>query len=380
MRVLQLNKRYWPHVGGIERHLRDLASGLARQAGVHVSALACRPGRPAITQQDGVRLRFVPSFGTWWSVPVAPGYPVALAQELALSPDVLHLHAPFPLGVISLLACTARRPRPPVVITWHSDIIRQRAALAVYAPFERHLLARASAVIVPTERHVGASRFLPAVAEKCRVVPFGIDAARFQTLAAIEGGRRLRQQHGSERIVLFVGRLVYYKGLPCLIQAMRHINATLLIAGDGRDRAALQRLVRRAGLAGRVRFLGMVTEAELPALYHACDVFVLPSVAPSEGFGIVQLEAMAAGRPVVSTALPTGVATVNVHGQTGLVVPPADAGALAEALQALLDQPNLAQTLGRQARQRVLERYTLPQMVEGTLAVYREAIAPHRSG
>jgi rhamnosyl/mannosyltransferase len=208
------------------------------------------------------------------------------------------------------------------------------------------------------------------------VIPFGIDTERYGLAAAGMAGRKLRHTLGGQRIVLFVGRLVYYKGLPVLLRAMRDVDATLVLVGEGPDRQALQRLAGECGVAGRVRFEGAVDDALLPAYYQACDVFVLPSTAMSEGFGIVQLEAMASGRPVVSTSLPTGLSTVNVDGSTGLVVAPGDAGALRAAIWRILDAPHLGRRFGEAARQRVLARYDVEAMVDATLTLYRRLVSP----
>lgn len=197
-RVLQLNKRYWPHFGGIERHLHDLASALALRQDVSVSALVCRDARqPDHWRNRAVDIQGVRSYGTLWSLPVAPLYPVALRRLLVEEPDVVHLHEPFPLGVISWLLCTKRAHPPPLVVTWHSDVVRQRAALPIYAVLLRELLRRASAVIVPSELHISASQFLPDVAQKCHTIPFGIDLARYTSPEipdgwhALEGGARV---------------------------------------------------------------------------------------------------------------------------------------------------------------------------------------------
>ncbi|MAG35731.1 MAG: glycosyltransferase [Dehalococcoidia bacterium] len=378
LRVLHLNKHAWPHYGGIERHIEDLTAGLARQPDVAVSALVCSGGRVVTTgTRRDVSIEAVPSLGTLWSLPVAPGYFAALRRHLASRPSLVHLHEPFPLGVAAwlLAAASGRSVLPHLVVTWHSDVVRQRVMLPLYGRLLRRLLADASAVIVPTERHITTSQFLPSMAAKCHVIPFGIDTQRYLQPAALAKGRRLRAELGSERIVLFVGRLVSYKGLVYLIRAMTQINATLVVVGDGRERAALEQLTRRAGIATRVRFTGPVSDADLPEYYHACDVFVLPSTDASEGLGIVQLEAMACAKPVVSTALPTGVTTVNRHRETGLVVPPGNAPALTEAIVDLLDRPTWASTLGKKGQQQVTRNHSIPQMVAGTLALYRHVLA-----
>jgi rhamnosyl/mannosyltransferase len=186
----------------------------------------------------------------------------------------------------------------------------------------------------------------------------------------------VRQRHNIDpqaHVVLAVGVLRYYKGLHILLDVMRHVNATLLMVGDGPERTHLEQIAAERGIAARVRFAGRVADADLPAYYHAADVFVLASHLRAEAFGIVLLEAMASGLPVVSTELGTGTSVVNQHGKTGFVVLPADPHALARALQVLLANDDLRRFMGNQARERVLAHYTHDQMIDGTLAVYHEA-------
>ncbi|MFL5537386.1 MAG: glycosyltransferase, partial [Longimicrobiaceae bacterium] len=183
---------------------------------------------------------------------------------------------------------------------------------------------------------------------------------------------RLRARYGP-RIVLAAGRLVYYKGFEYLVRAMRRVDAHLLIAGDGPLLGDLRRAAAEAGVEAKVTLLGRVPD--LRPLYHAADVFALPSVARSEAFGIVQMEAMACGVPVVNTALDTGVPFVSPHGVTGLTVPPADAEALADALSRILDDAALRERLGRAGRERVAGELSAGRMARRTLALYRAVAA-----
>jgi rhamnosyl/mannosyltransferase len=192
----------------------------------------------------------------------------------------------------------------------------------------------------------------------------------------------LRRRYG-DRLVLGVGRLIYYKGFQNLVRAMADVRAIALIAGDGPLASALAAEAARFGVADRVALLGRVNEADLKACYHACDVFVLPSVERSEAFGIVQLEAMVCGKPVVNTWLDSAVPHVSLDGVTGLTVPPNDPAALAVALNALLDDPERRATMGAAARRRVREEFSVELMARRTLEVYREiagsAVRKHRA-
>jgi rhamnosyl/mannosyltransferase len=263
-------------------------------------------------------------------------------------------------------------------MTYHSDIVRQKALLALYEPVLRRVLDRVDLVIASSPDMVRHSPYLSRVADKCRVVPFGIHVERYDDTPEVERrAAELRAGH-SRPIVLFVGRLIYYKGADVLVRAMAHVDADLVVIGKGPLEPELRRLAEEGGIAGRVTFLPPQPDAELVAWYHAADVFCLPSVARSEAFGLVQLEAHASGLPVVSTRLTTSVPFVNQDGVTGLTVTPGDVQALAEALEALVADEGLRRRLGEQARERALRDFTTERMVRDTVRVYEELVAKGR--
>jgi rhamnosyl/mannosyltransferase len=204
--------------------------------------------------------------------------------------------------------------------------------------------------------------------DKCRVIPFGIPPEEFRRADASEVAR-LRELYG-ERVVLGVGRLVYYKGFEYLIRAMKDVRGHLLLVGDGPLREELRREAEAAGIASRVTFLYGVEDVR--PFYHAADVFALPSIARSEAFGIVQLEAMAAGLPIVNTLLDSGVTFVSPAGLTGLTVPPLDSNALAQALNSLLDNAELRARFGAAGRLRVESEFSLETMTRRTLELYAD--------
>lgn len=365
-RVLHVYKDFYPVPGGIEGHIRDLTARL-RALGIAASVLVTAPDR---------RTRWEVLFG----VPVTKAGRLA---ELASTPisfrlclelwrsdaDIYHLHFPYPLGEVAYLL----RPRGRLVITYHSDIVRQRTLLRLYRPLLGRLLRRADAILVTSPQYLVSSPFLRPVAAKCRVVPLGIDPGRFD---AFDPDRvaAWRAKLGSP-LVLFVGRFRYYKGLDCLVEALRLVPAArLALVGDGPEAPRLRRLVAEYGLGSRVAFLGALPDEELPALYRAADVYVLPATERSEAFGISLLEAMAAGLPVVTTELGTGTSHVNRHGETGLVVPPRNPGALAAALAELLADPQRRRAMGAAGRRRVEAEFTLDRMVAEVLRVYREVL------
>ena len=220
-------------------------------------------------------------------------------------------------------------------------------------------------------RLVEHSQHLAPFESKCEVVPLSID------IDAMNRGKETDIDLPGEqgRRVLFVGRLNYYKGVEYLIDAMSHVDGTLLVVGDGQRRPELERRVYKLELSDHVAFLGAVADEVLDACYDAADVFVLPSVEPSEAFGIVQLEAMARGIPVVNTALPTGVPWVSQDGETGLTVRPEDSSALAAAITSLLDDDTRRTDLGNGAKHRVETKFIREDMLDSLEKSYSELLA-----
>ncbi len=376
MRVTMLNKYYPPHLGGIEFHMRDLAEKLASSGEAKVSVLVANEGPGDVRETiAGVEVTRLSRLFEYASTPVAPGMARSLRGSAAsvTPPDVLHLHFPYPWGEMSWLSA---HPRIPTVMTYHSDIVRQKAALAAYRPFLERVLDRVDLIIASSPNMVRHSEFLAPRKEKCRIIPFGIHTERFaETPELLARAAQLRERHGERKVVLFVGRLVYYKGIDVLMRAMQGIDADLVVIGRGPLESEMRDFTQTHGMAERVFFEPPVDDTDLAAWYHAADVFCLPSVARSEAFGLVQLEAHASGLPVISTDLTTGVPFVNEHGVSGLVVPPGDAEALGAALKELLGDDELRARLGRQAKERARARFTIDRMAADTLAVYREAIA-----
>ena len=363
--VLQVGKFYPPHPGGMESHLELLCRGVRREVDVRV--LVSGEGRRTVDEvRHGV---WVTRVGTLVEVAGASFNP-GMARMIGWSAaPVVHLHHPNPPAALSYLT-SGHFGR--LVVTYHSDIVRQKLLGALVSPLVHRLLARASAIIVSSPQYLATSPVLRRHARKCRVIPFGVDAEELAHVDPAEVAR-IRAAHG-DRIVLAAGRLVYYKGLDHLVRAMRSVRGRLLIAGDGPLRSRLERLAADCGVADRVALLGAVPD--LRPYYHAADVFVLPSVARSEAYGIVQMEAMACGVPVVNTALDTGVPFVSPHGVTGLTVPPGDAEALAGAITRLLDDPDLRARFGGAGRARVAGELSAGWMVERTLELYRDVMQP----
>jgi rhamnosyl/mannosyltransferase len=365
VRVVGIGKFYPPEYhGGLESVVVTLNAELVRR-GIAVSYVVSRvrgAGRTDVV--DGVRVVRAASLGTILSQPVSPGLLAAVRREPG---DVVHLHHPNPLG--DLAALTDRRR--PLVITQHSDVVRQRVLRSLYLPVIRRALDACRFVAIGSAQLLATSRELRGHEAKARVIPFGIDPARFAPTAEVRArAAALRTAWGPEPVVLAVGRLVAYKGFDVLIRAMERLEARLVLVGTGPEEARLRAIAGR-----RVEFAGRVGDADLVAFYHAADVFCLPSVTIAEAFGVVLLEAMACAKPLVTTALPTGVSAVNRDGVTGLVAPPGEVEPLREALRALLSDPGRRGAMGSAARRVQQQEYTAALMGERYVALYAEALA-----
>jgi len=368
MRVLHIGKYYPPAPGGMERVLQLLCDRERRT----IDSRVLVAGHEPVTRREtirGVPVTRAATFGRIGSVGLAPTLPLELRRAEA---DLLVLHEPNP---VALVADWLARTRTPLVVYFHSEVVRAEWKYrALYRPFLARVLDRADRILVASPSMAEGAVQLERFRNKCAVVPYGIELdALAPTPAVMARAAEIRARHPGP-LVLFVGRLVPYKGVSVLIDAVQGTNVTSLIVGGGPLAGQLREQASRLPNPRQVVFAGEVDDAELLACYHACDALVLPSVTRAEAFGMVQLEAMACGKPVISTDLPSGVPWVNRHGESGLVVPPDDAASLRAALERLTGDPALRSRLGTGARARVETEFTAAVMARRTIAVYETAL------
>jgi rhamnosyl/mannosyltransferase len=391
LRVVHLGKYYPPARGGIEQQTRYLAQGLS-QWGCQVVVVVVNH-RQGCGKDVTYRSWAVTPDCQEWDGPVQV-YRVgrcfhALRTDLCLGlprllghlqrtfrPHLWHLHTPN----ITMLAALLMRPGlSPLIITHHSDIIRQRMGKYLVRPVEAQVYRRAQAVVATSAAYAAGSPLLQRFRAKVTVVPLGIDGTVFRAPSpqVLETAEQWRRRFG-QPLWLCVGRMTPYKGFDVAITALREVPGQLLLLGSGPEEKRWRLLAERLGVRQRVHFLGAVEESVLAAAYHAATALWLPSRNRAEAFGLVQVEAMAAGCPVINTAIAhSGVPWVCRHEQEGLTVPPNDPAALAVAARRLWQEPGLRQRLAVAARQRAAE-FDDRRMCQRYLAVYHHVLATHR--
>lgn len=375
LKILQVNKLYYPVRGGIEKVVQQLAEGLNDITNMRV--LVCQQkGKSTDEIINGVKVHRSSSKGILFSLPISFTFFIDMKKMLS-NIDVLQIHMPFPLADIAFLM-TGYKGK--VVLWWHSDIVRQKKMMFFYKPIMTHLLRRADKIIVATEGHIEGSAYLKPYHQKCVVIPYGVDnevISRGESYLEKKSKQKQYELNNKDKktqdIVkfLFTGRLVYYKGCDILLKAFVNVpNAILTLIGTGTMESELKKMASDLGLMNRVRFSGDVSIEELYKEYEECDVFILPSILRSEAFGLVQIEAMAFGKPVINTKLPSGVPYVSLHNITGLTVEPGNIDELKKAMIWMTEHPEERLIMEKEARRRVIDNYTIENMLDNVLELY----------
>jgi len=351
LRILQVNKLYHPWIGGIETAAKDFAEHYNSRDGRAVTNLVCTPrGRRKVETVGSVSTYRAATWKIMFGMPISFDF-FFLFWSLVKTADMVVLHYPFPAAFVAYWLF-ARKKR--LAVWYHSDIVRQKLLKIPFEFFHRYAFAHADVILVSNKRIIRESPALRGYESKCKVVYFGVDLDRFDKVADADRAQRIRSEYGLP-LVLSVGRLVYYKGYEYLIEAMKRVPAKLLIIGSGPLEVSLKKQIEESGLSDKVTILPSVTD--LVPYYRACDVFALSSCESSEVFGIVQIEAMACSKPVVNTALPTGVPEVSVDGHSGYTVPPKSSADLGDALRIILVNADRYLLFSKNARRDVELRF-----------------------
>ena len=371
LRVLHVGKFYPPAPGGMEKVVQLLCESERGLEGLDSQVLVAHSAPRTVREHHrGVPVTRVASMGAIGSVGLCPTFPL---EVLRARRDLTVLHEPNP---IALVADWLAGQRGPLVVWFHSEVLRPRWKYRLlYRPFLRRVLERAARIVVSSPRLADYAAELQPFRGKCVVIPFGLDADRVAATPAVAARAAALRAAAPSFQLLFVGRLVPYKGVSVLLHALARGRARAWMVGAGPLRQELEAEAGALGVADRVEWLGAVSDEEVAARLHACDAFVLPSVTHAETFGMVQLEAMACGKPAISTNLRSGVPWVNRDGETGIVVEPGSPEALAAAIARLQADPELCRRLGEAGRRRVAQDFTLAAMAGRTAQLYRDVMA-----
>lgn len=366
MRILQLGK-FYPIEGGVEKVMYDLTCGLsAKGIDCDMMCAALDHSKEEIRINEHGRVLTFPSIMKVAGTMIAPSI-ISRLRRVCNDYDIIHVHHPDPMVGVALWLSGYKGK---IVLHWHSDIVKQRFALRLYTPIQRWLLKRADVIVGTTPIYLKESPYLKAVQDKTRCLPIGIEPI---VDVSSEKIAELRKRYEGKKIVFSLGRLVPYKGYDYLIEAGQYINedCVILIGGTGPMREELEERIKRLGLVGKVELLGRIPDEELPVYYHACDIYCMSSVQKTEAFGIVQIEAMSCGKPLIATNIPeSGVSWVNKHGVSGLNVAPMEPKELADAIQAILNNDETYQRLAEGSKERFWETFYIGKMIDGCINIY----------
>ncbi|UCD92360.1 MAG: glycosyltransferase family 4 protein [Methanobacteriota archaeon] len=377
MRIVQVSPYFYPHVGGVESHVLDLSTELVSR-GHHVSVLTTNlgkmPDKESMMDVEVIRLK---PLSTMFQTPIVPRTEKYLKNAKA---DIIHTHSPPPLSSY-YAARGCKTANIPFIITYHCDveipILMGKIIAGVYRrTLESYTVKRAEKIIVTSGSYHATSRTVWKY--NPRIIPNAVDANRFNPEV---DGSEIREKHGigpDEHVILFVGRMVWHKGVEYLIEASKHLeNTKFLVVGSGEHLGNYKSMALESGVADRVIFTGRLSWSDLPKCYAASDVFVLPSISRLEAFGITTLEAMATGKAVIVADIP-GVREVIDDGKEGLVFDVMDAEDLAKKASILLGNPELRKEMGKQGRKKVEERFTIATVADQVEELYEEVLSSSR--
>uniref|UniRef100_B8HLI4 Glycosyl transferase group 1 n=1 Tax=Cyanothece sp. (strain PCC 7425 / ATCC 29141) TaxID=395961 RepID=B8HLI4_CYAP4 len=376
-RIYHLAKYYPPTPGGIETHVQTLAQAQASLgADVHVICINgstetrnSLSSTTTVEEMDGeVRVTRISRALIVAHFDVCPQLLPFLHQLDYSARAVMHLHTPNP---VMLLAYQLASPRVPLVVTHHSDIIKQRFLKYALRPFEHLVYQQAAQIMTTSSQYIEGSKFLRLYKNKLDFLPLGVDCTPFKqpSATALQFAEQLRHQYKTP-IWLTVGRLVYYKALHIAIAALPYVPGILYVIGHGPLEPQLRKQAEQLGVSDRIVWHGRATQEELVGAYQAATALWFPSNARSEGFGLVQVEAMASGCPVINAAIPcSGVTWVTRHEQEGLTVPLNNSHALAMAAKRLLSEPGLRERLAQGGQLRA-EQFDQIKMAKRSFEIY----------
>jgi len=368
MNVLHFYRTYFPETqGGGEEVIRQICRNTKDKGVVsRVLTLARKPEPHIVHLPEADVYRYknnieVASCG--FSLSAVQGF-----RKLLNWADVVNYHYPYPFA--DILHCTTGVSKKTVV-TYHSDIIRQKILMPIYSPLMHRFLGSVDAIVATSPNYFATSNLLSKFSKKVSVISIGLDNSSYPVLDDLVM-QKTRKKVG-EDFFLFIGVLRYYKGLHILIEALKNAKVTAVIAGAGPVERELKGHARKLGLKNII-FLGFVSDEEKIALIKLSRGIVFPSYLRSEAFGLTLIEGAMYAKPLISTEIGTGTSYVNIHRKTGIVVSPGSSEELKSTMEYLYDNPDVAIRMGAEAKKRYLELFTGERMGKQYTDLYSKLI------
>lgn len=369
LKVLQLGK-FYPISGGVEKVAYDLMTGMSeRGVDCDMMCAATHGASRTVSVNDHAKIFCSHTLIKVAATMISPAMIFAL-RKVQRQYDIIHVHHPDPMACLALLMSGYKGK---VVLHWHSDIQKQRMLLKLYMPLQKWLLKRADVIVGTSPVYLSESPFLRNVQQKTICLPIGVDPMAPDPARV----KAIKNKYKGKKIIFSLGRLVTYKGYAFLVAAAKYLkdNYMILIGGTGALRDELQNEINDMQLQGKVELLGRVSDEDLPSYYGACDVFCLSSVQKTEAFGIVQIEAMSCGKPVIATNIPhSGVSWVNAHEQSGINVSPGSAYELSKAIETVVESKSAYDKYSEGALNRYKHLFTKDEMIARCLDIYNKMI------
>ncbi len=372
IKMLHAAKWYNPVVGGIETVAEAITGAVGSTYDMSILVCSEHKDRELGLTLDGTEIYRAETPGKLFSMPLSYDY-IKAFKRMSKDADLIQLHAPFPLSDFALFLSRGCK-KAKKAVWWHSDVVKQKKLMFFYKPLMKWMLRKTDKIFVASESIIAQSKYIGKFKDKIEVIPFGISMENY------EKGEKTpilteKLNDKSNLKLLFVGRLVSYKGVDVLLDAMAKTSGVeLFVIGSGDLDNALIEQTERLQIEDKVHFLGTVETKDLKSAFNDCDIFVLPSVTRAECFGLVQLEAMLYGKPIINTSLPTAVPEVSLDKVSGITVTPGNADELAEAINTLVTDKDLREEYGRAARLRCQEHYSLDIMQDKIRSSYREML------
>ena len=369
MKILHFGKHYPPFLGGVEKVNYDLVEMLNQKEDCHVDELCfChKVGYEEVFRPEGYKLFRVPIRGIKFSTPIPSGL-LKTYRKIKDDYDIVHIHVPNPVAVMALLLLPSKAK---IAIHWHSDIVKQKQLLRLFKPFQNALLKRASVIFATSKNYAEHSADLSSFINKVVIDPIGLN--KDEMIYTEDGVAEIKRRYDGKKIVLCIGRLTSYKGHKYLVDAAKQLDedTVVLVGGVGELEEDIKSQIKSNKLEEKVQMIGRIPQDKIYAYYKAADVFCLPSITKAEAFGVVLVEALAMGTPIVTCDIEgSGVPWVNENGVTGYNVPVCNSDELASAINKILNDDDLRKKMSENCVKRFERLFTRGDMVKKVYEAY----------